>query len=62
MRDLICKCSHKFSKHLIISGSYIVCQGCWNSDIDNKFICENFKSDNLKYLESILQQKENQNV
>lgn len=57
MKDLICRCNHKFSKH-VFDSSIIMCEECWNSPaVKAEFICEEFKLDNLKYLEQVYEQK-----
>ena len=55
MKDLICKCNHKFSEHIFVLNAHILCEECYrNSDT---LVCEEFIPDNLKFLENQYRQK-----
>ena len=56
----ICKCGHINKYHVKFIGDSIFCINCNIKDIDSQgyFLSfHNFKADNLKYLESIYEQK-----
>lgn len=64
--DLICKCGHLKIKHTLFSEFSTFndqCQECidYKKPLDYSWL-HIYKPDNLKYLEHILQQKENSNV
>ena len=59
-KDLICKCSHQFSKHEFYSFYNIICLDCLSDpNVDIRLICKNFRLDNLKYLEQEYEKKFN---
>jgi hypothetical protein len=57
MSSLICKCGHNQEAHTILKdlfGVTVICERCWeDTTIDDMYICESFRTDNLKYLEQL---------
>lgn len=63
MVDFPCTCGHLYIVHPSVDNAFLVCDGCFTSNRPagirqlNSVDCSKYKSDNLKYLESLHENK-----